>query len=328
MKYQIGGKRLFFSLFFIIIKETAGLLRRREHVNFTQIHYFITVAKTLSFTKAAEMLYITQPAISRHINTMEEELGFPLFTRNKRKLQLTPEGRILAEELDKVFFSYNAAVRKAKRGSDTNAGAITVGIVDGLDIDEPLAKTLRTLQKEYPALDIALFNFGYEELGARLQDGKLDVGFSRAYDVEHRGYLKSRFVMKNRDILVVSKDNPLSQKEFVDFSDLWDQTIILVSETDDDINRKMVQAKCAACGYVPDIKYSPSYHINYVWVKSNMGVFIQDERAIIPPRGVVQIPFESYRNTDVLLVWSEHNTNPARRIFEEVFARVNGLEDN
>lgn len=292
-------------------------------MNFTQIHYFITVARTLSFTKAADMLYITQPAISRHINTMEEELGFPLFTRVNRKLQLTPEGQVLAKELDKVFFDFDSAIRKARNASNTAVGHITVGIVDGLDLDDALSRTVCALARDYPGLDIALFNFGYEELSARLLDGKLDLAFSRAYDADNRGYLQSKFVMKNRNMLAVPENSPLSSRESASFADLQNQTIILVSETDDDVNRKMVKTECAKCEFTPIIKFSPSYHINFIWVKSGLGVSILDERSIIPPEGIKRIPFTQYRNTDVVMVWSNQNTNPARSIFEEVFFKNN-----
>lgn len=292
-------------------------------MNFTQIHYFITVARTLSFTKAADMLYITQPAISRHINTMEEELGFPLFTRVNRKLQLTPEGQVLAKELDKVFFDFDSAIRKARNASKTAVGELRVGIVDGLDLDDALSKTVCTLAEECPGLDIALFNFGYEELSARLVDGKLDVAFSRAYDANRRVYLQSKFVAKNRNMLAVPDGSPLSRKKSASFSDLQGQTIILVSETDDDINRQIVQSECTKCDFTPIIKYSPSYHINFIWVKSGLGVSILDERSIIPPEGIVRVPFAQYKNSDVVMVWSEQNTNPVRTVFEEYFFRVN-----
>ena len=61
-------------------------------ISFQQIDYFLTVADVLSFTEAARILYISQPALSKQINVIETELGFPLFVRNKRHVVLTPEG--------------------------------------------------------------------------------------------------------------------------------------------------------------------------------------------------------------------------------------------
>ena len=62
------------------------------NMTFNQIKYFVTVAECLSFTEAAKCLFITQPALSRQINAMEEELGTKLFIRDKKRLKLTPGG--------------------------------------------------------------------------------------------------------------------------------------------------------------------------------------------------------------------------------------------
>ena len=64
-------------------------------ISFQQIHYFLTVAKTLNFTEASKTLYISQPALSKQINVLEEELGFSVLKRNKRNVILTPEGELL-----------------------------------------------------------------------------------------------------------------------------------------------------------------------------------------------------------------------------------------
>ena len=63
-------------------------------MNDLQIDYFIAVARNLSFTKTAEEMYVSQPAISRQISHLEEELGYPLFDRSKKTTQLTPAGEI------------------------------------------------------------------------------------------------------------------------------------------------------------------------------------------------------------------------------------------
>lgn len=67
----------------------------------TQIKYFITAAKCLNFTKAASKLYITQPALSRQISAIEEELNVQLFVRNNRSVKLTPAGMALVEPFER-----------------------------------------------------------------------------------------------------------------------------------------------------------------------------------------------------------------------------------
>ena len=84
-------------------------------MNHRQIQYFLSVAKYLSFSKAAEAHYTSQPSISRQIALLERELGFQLFIRNKHNVQLTPSGWILFEEFGALYEKAAAAVEKARQ---------------------------------------------------------------------------------------------------------------------------------------------------------------------------------------------------------------------
>lgn len=137
-------------------------------MNFTQINYFLTVAKCLSFTKAANLLYVSQPALSRQIIMMEDELGVKLFDRNNRSLQLTPSGRVMEEELNTIFLKYKGAVIKAKAAATNLTSMLRVGILDGIAVEDLLSAPLREMQQDHPNIEVALFSFGYEELVSRL----------------------------------------------------------------------------------------------------------------------------------------------------------------
>lgn len=82
-----------------------------------QIKYFVTVAKCLSFTKAAEQLFVSQPALSRHIKNMEEELNIQLFVRTSNGIRLTPAGSSLYVGMLDLYNNYMEMVQKA--GKDT-----------------------------------------------------------------------------------------------------------------------------------------------------------------------------------------------------------------
>jgi len=73
-------------------------------LNLVQLNYFQVTARCESFAKACEVANITQPALSNAIKTLEERLGFRLFDRNERPIRLTPRGRTLLEEVDRLLF--------------------------------------------------------------------------------------------------------------------------------------------------------------------------------------------------------------------------------
>ena len=80
-----------------------------------QIKYFVTVAKCLSFTKAAEQLFVSQPALSRHIKNMEEELNIQLFVRTSNGIRLTPAGSSLYVGMLDMYSNYIEMVQKAEK---------------------------------------------------------------------------------------------------------------------------------------------------------------------------------------------------------------------
>src|SRR6516165_4184112 len=94
--------------------------RRNTDMNMRQLQYFLPVAAELNFTRASERVNIAQPALSAQIIALEDELGTPLFTREKRKVLLTPAGEILVEHAQRVLNTASAAiaaVRASGRGA-------------------------------------------------------------------------------------------------------------------------------------------------------------------------------------------------------------------
>lgn len=86
------------------------------------LRYFVTVAKELSFTKAAEKLFISQPPLSRQIKELENELGVRLFDRNNRKVALTEAGKYFEKEVDNLLLTLEAASIQTKKISENING--------------------------------------------------------------------------------------------------------------------------------------------------------------------------------------------------------------
>lgn len=83
-------------------------------MNTIQIKYFLTTAQYLNITKAAQKLYISQPALSKQLHTIEDELGMELFIKSGKKMQLSPAGKVLYEELRDFDKTYEGILRRAK----------------------------------------------------------------------------------------------------------------------------------------------------------------------------------------------------------------------
>ena len=120
-----------------------------------QVGYFLKVSESMSFSKAAEELYVSQPSVSRQVQLLEQELGVPLFDRsNKRSLSLTPAGVVFRE-----FFLHTArGLEEAKHTATALSGSqhlkLRVGIGVGWDFSRQLMEFRREALKRYPMAEL------------------------------------------------------------------------------------------------------------------------------------------------------------------------------
>jgi DNA-binding transcriptional LysR family regulator len=139
-----------------------------------KLRYFVAVAQRLHFGRAAAALYISQPALSRQIRQLEQELGVELFERNSRQVRLTPAGQRLAEEGARLLADSEAAVARARRAAAGEL-CLTVGFMLGMDLTAVLAQFTRAR----PDVEVQLQRLRWWNHAAALRDGRVDAGFVR-----------------------------------------------------------------------------------------------------------------------------------------------------
>lgn len=144
------------------------------NINFELYRVFYTVANTGNITKAAEELMISQPAISKSIKNLEEQLGGQLFIRTKRGVILTDEGREFYNYISRAMeYIYNAE-NKFKDLINLNTGTIKIGISSTLT-KEFLTPYLEIFHSRYPKIDIQIVTNLSSELVPKLKNGLIDI---------------------------------------------------------------------------------------------------------------------------------------------------------
>ena len=150
-----------------------------------RLETFKTVARELSFSRAADALHLSQSAVSQQIAALELDLGGPLFDRSRRRVRLTPAGAALFDRVDGVLAAVSetrravAAARGAVEGELRVAASRTVGTYF-------LPRPLASLGRRHPALQLRVTIDNSERVVAALRAGEADVGFVEA-DVDHAG---------------------------------------------------------------------------------------------------------------------------------------------
>lgn len=142
------------------------------------LRYFQAVAEQLSFVKAAELLHITQPPLSRQIQELEQEIGTALFVREGKRIGLSPAGEAFRAEVRDILSTLELAVAKARRIGEGGNGPLRIGAVNYL-IGKLLPEILGELQKVYPDAKVEIDALPTEAQTEAVRSGRLDFGFVR-----------------------------------------------------------------------------------------------------------------------------------------------------
>src|ERR1041384_2904883 len=140
------------------------------------LRYFIGVAEEENVTRAALKLHVSQPALSRQIRDLEEELGFLLLERSAKSVRLTEAGRTFLTEAREVLQRADDAVKAARAIAVGGRGGLHVGYARALTA-RILPQTLRAFQAGLPNVRVKLHDFSTEEMLAGLREGKLQIAF-------------------------------------------------------------------------------------------------------------------------------------------------------
>lgn len=289
-------------------------------MNIVHMKYFISAAQCLNISKAADQLYITQPALSRQITAIENELNLQLLIRDNRSVRLTPAGAALLEDFQKIYDNYNYAITKAQNIQQGLSGQLNIGILDGSYVGDLFPETLRYFNEFYPEMKINLKNYSFKGLAEGLYDEKLDLALTLYFDIKNRLNLQYRIMEKNNDYIVVINSHRLANEEKVSLFDFKDETFIMASTDDSEESSKLIIAECVKQGFYPKVSFAPNIHTVMLMVESGVGVAILDGRNSLKLNPSVKfLNVDAHFEPYLTLVWHNNNKNPIRKMFSDVF---------
>lgn len=192
-----------------------------------QIQYFISAAKHLSFTKAAEEFFTSQPTISRQVAALEEELGFELFYREGKQLRLTSGGLVMLAEFTQQRNAIQSAIQRVEQIQSGFEGRLNIGFLSSFDTDYYVYPPSMAFSARYPQITITMDSGSFTPLRQRLYDGEYDIIFTYSFDLPFMKDVLSQPVYRTGCSLVSSANHPLAKKESLTANDLRGQTLIL-----------------------------------------------------------------------------------------------------
>ncbi len=189
-----------------------------------ELKYFLAVAREENISKAADYLFITQPSLSRQIQSLEQEIGRPLFNRGKRKMTLTGTGMLLRKYAEEIIELYEKTQKALAAPSETVAGDVYIGSGESYAV-KIIANIAQEVQSEYPNVKFNFYSGDSIDVSEKLEKGLLDFGvLIEANDLDKYDCL--RLPVKDVWGVLMRKDSPLADKQFITPEDLYDKPLI------------------------------------------------------------------------------------------------------
>ena len=285
-------------------------------MNFTRIEYFLAAAKYLNFTKAANVLYISQPSLSKQIALLEDELDLPLFDRSARALQLTPAGKQLCHEFSRLMPEIDSITEKVKRMKENDKQTFFLGCVESIYLGEAGSKIVREFSSKTKNVETFIERHGFEALHGKISDGSLDAAFTISSQIGNMKGIEYAQVEERHRYLIMSTDHRLASQGEIEIEDLHGETFVLHSKSDfyhlaDDI----IEA-CERAGFAPKVIYAPNNDtiLDYIELTGCIGFF---DKSITETRlgRLKHVPTKTDKRFDLVCIWKNGNKNPALRKF-------------
>jgi DNA-binding transcriptional LysR family regulator len=298
-------------------------------MNWQQLEYFKTIAETENFTEAAGLLSVTQPALSKAISKLEEELEVPLFEKQGRNIKLTHYGNAFLKHAETALGEISEGIQELKNMIHPNSGTVSISSLYTLGtrlIPEAVSEFLNN----YPDIKFEYCMESTENILNGLSNGHFDLGLYADIDkISIRGEIESFPVKQEELVIIVPKNHPLSNKAEISLLDLKDENFVYFSEK---IKTK-INTFFQRFGFTPKSILNPSDNSMVVigFVSAGLGISIVPYSCYLKTEDVSVIKakeLQCYRT--IYLGWKKSvSLSPSAKLFKDfLIETINAKSDS
>jgi DNA-binding transcriptional LysR family regulator len=189
-----------------------------------QLKQFVAVAETRSFSRAAERLCMAQPPLSVAIRKLEEEIGFPLFERGSRGVQLTPAGTAALEAARKCLRDAEEVLSAARAAAGGEAGRLRIGFIGSVTFGL-MPRLIQAFRARYPNVKLELVEATNQELLSAVEGETLDIGFLRMPTAQPPG-VNVQLIERDVFVAALPAQHGLARRKSLSMKDLANQPFI------------------------------------------------------------------------------------------------------
>jgi DNA-binding transcriptional LysR family regulator len=287
-------------------------------IELRHLRYFIAVAEELHFGRAAARLHIAQPPLSQQIRQFELELGFQLFHRTKRTVELTDAGQIFLVECQRMLRQLDQAIQVGRRASRGEIGQLVIGFVSSAAYNVlPIA--LNQFRKQFPTVDLELHELTTDQQIQWLREGRIDVGLLRP-PIEDDA-LNVTTVLQEPLVVALPQAHPLANQSQVSLRSIANESFILFPRLLAPGLYDQIISLCQQAEFSPKVVQEAIQMQTIVsLVAAEIGIAIVPlslqnlQRTGVVYRGLQ----EPTPKAAIAMVWKHHETSPTVQRFLEV----------
>ena len=275
------------------------------------LRYFVGVAREGNLTRAAARLRVAQPALSRQMHQLEEELGVRLFDREARGVKLTPAGHAFLAEAEAILTRSDKAVRVAQTSEQRAAGRLEVGYVWGL-FHSLAPAWLARFRQHRPNVAVNLLDLSATEQAAALREGRLDLGLIGFAFEADAARLSKRKIGECVFMAALPAAHPQARKRSLPRSALAGECFVVISEQTYPGAAHVLKEACRQAGFRPRILQTAERGFTLLGlVAGNCGVTLLPESLqALPHPGVVFKPLADPPRGELFAAWKARTPSP------------------
>lgn len=293
-------------------------------LNSTQITSFLEVAKSLSFVRAAEALYTTQPVISYQIKSLESELKVQLFTRDNRNVALTPAGEYLYAQLEPLSQQIRAIIGTAREIQNQQRPAILLLVRQLVDYS-CLTKTIKTFSDNYPLTHVDILTHSQHRTRDLLISNEIQMAFCYRYEVIQNPKLCFLSLDHSSYYVLVNKNHRLAAYKYLTFHDLAGEKLIL-ADTELQKNVSLISLKELQQLNITVPPWHSTFDSMLLAVEAGGGFTILPCGKAKKFSGLIKIPLKNVPSMELGLAWTLTQELIQVKHFVETAAQCHGIE--
>ncbi len=290
-------------------------------MDINRLNEFLVLATELNYSKAANQLFLTQPALSRHIHDLEQALGAQLFIRDTHNVYLTPIGELFYPEAKAIVERYDHALDLVRDAAGTLSQQIHIGFL-GAAVQPFLSNFLSEFELSHPEIQTHLTSSHMDPLIRMLNKDEIDLCFVTYVDSTHIAGLHSETLLTDPLMVVLHPSHPLAGRGELSLLDLSDVPFIGFDDDNPYTNEIHSQLFKKASSAYNVVEKAPNIETAIFYVKMNLGAFIIPSHLRYLTEGLVVLPLtDESCFIHLNLLWKKSNPNPSIPIFHQEFAR-------